>query len=137
MRYINREGFTIVELIAVIVVLLILTSFITPNLLKMSNKRKQDVYDNKIKYLESGATSWGNKHLDTLQKNACTCVKVESLVTEGYATGDDRSRGIVTDPRTGESMNDLTICVTYDYEVDKVYSELISDTSTCVTTYGE
>ena len=135
MKHNNRRGFTIIELVSVIIILLLLTALISPNLIKMTKKRKQDVYDNKVKFIESAAVSWGERHLESLNKNDCTCVSIASLISGGFITGDDKNKNNVTDPRTGESMNSLDICVSYDIEIDKVFAQMKDELITCSSNY--
>ena len=135
MNCIDKKGFTIIELVSVIIILLLLTALISPNLIKMTSKRKQDVYENKVKFIESAAASWGERNLEFLNNSTCTCVKVSTLISGGFIAGDDKQKANVTDPRTGESMNLVNICVKYDYDLDKVFANMKDDSVSCSSNY--
>lgn len=102
-------------------------------MLKITKDRKQQLYESKIKWVESNATTWGNDHIETLSLN-CTCVTIETLIKESYLLGEDTERGVLYDPRYNSSMNDFNVCVTYDANVDKTYADVFEageDDSVC------
>lgn len=129
----NKKGFTLIELVAVAVLLCVIVVLVTPNMIKMSKERKKELYQSKIQYIESNATSWGNKNIDSLSEN-CTCITVGELVRKAVLTGDDKEKTTIYDPRYNSSMNDLNVCVTYNAAEDRTYAHLFEqgeDDSAC------
>ena len=121
-----KKGFTLVELVAVVTVLCLLVALITPSMMKIAKDRKVQLYESKIKWVESNATSWGNANIETLSMD-CTCITVGELINKGYLLGEDVERGELFDPRYNSSMNDLNVCVTYDAMLDKTYADLFEE----------
>ena len=60
----NKNGFTIVELILAIVLLLALAALVVPNLINLGDSSKSKVYDSKIQLALSGAYKYGVDNID-------------------------------------------------------------------------
>ena len=73
----RKDGFTLVELLAVIVLLGLLMAIAVPSALTMSSKVKAKAYDTKIDLIESAAKTYGQSNL--------------SLVRRGINSIDNRS----------------------------------------------
>jgi len=58
----NRNGFTLIELIAVIVILSLIAVLIFPAIEKTINGAKSDLYDTQVKSIIDGAKSWVADH---------------------------------------------------------------------------
>lgn len=122
-----KKGFTLVELLAVVIILTILIAMIAPNLVKLTKDKKQQVYNSKIEWIESNATLWGTAHLDSLNKQ-CTCVTIQTLVDETYLSGENLERNIIYDPRNNTSINDYNVCIKYDDATDVVSATVLKPT---------
>ena len=127
----NKKGFTLVELLAVIVILGIILIIAVPASINISKKVKAKMYSNKIANITKSAVLWGQDNLECLQKNtgtsdsACanvTCTQegniksckltVGDLAAAGYVDYDNATT--VTNPQTGDSMNAETIEIKYN-----------------------
>lgn len=86
----QKKGFTIVELLGVIVVLGLLATVIYPIVNKSINRSKDDLYNTQIETIESGARSWGAEHIKDLPKTEGATVKVTltQLQEGGYVAED-------------------------------------------------
>ncbi len=87
----NKKGFTMVEILAVIVLLGVLSIFTVTALVSISNKQKQQNYENAINGLLAGARSYFADNLNT------NTVTVNDLITNnlGYADLDDKSKNVI------------------------------------------
>jgi prepilin-type N-terminal cleavage/methylation domain-containing protein len=122
----NKKGFTLVELLAVIVILGIILIIAVPASINISKKVKAKMYSNKIANITKSAVLWGQDNLECLQKNtgtsdsACanvTCTQegniksckltVADLAAAGYVDYDNDK--IVTNPQTGDAMNNVLV----------------------------
>lgn len=100
----NKKGFTLVELLAVIVVLAIILVIAYPSVIKSINSSKE-----KTKYMAAKEiVSMAEAYMETLC-NDCkdetgnlkddACISVEDMVSAGYLEND------VTNPATGENIS--------------------------------
>lgn len=58
----NKNGFTLVELLVVIALIGLLTVIAVPSALTISKKVKQSMMDSKIELIESGSIVWGQNN---------------------------------------------------------------------------
>ena len=137
----KKNGFTLVELLAVIVVLALLMTVAIPGVLTMSNKIQGNMFCAKVENIEKAAQLWGNDNYDTVyaasvtlkdltkntnvtHKNAKT-VTVKELVQKGYQKKDDEEpkdgKSYVIDPRNDSSIMDNKVLVYI--KNNRVYAE--------------
>ncbi len=58
-----KKGFTLIELLAVLVVMALLIAIISPSVIDLLDKRKQDLLDIQISEIEQAARDWGAKNM--------------------------------------------------------------------------
>ena len=92
----NKKGFTLIELIAVLVVLSILTTSSVAVFINIRNSVLRKEKNNLITYLETKAIEYANE-------TNVTAVSVEDLIKIGLIKPDDETD--IYDPVTRESMN--------------------------------
>jgi type IV pilus assembly protein PilA len=96
-----RKGFTLIELIAVIVILGIIALIAVGSALNIFTKSKESLYNTQKEIIESAAKKWiiaNNNYIPSDGSNYE--LTLSTLVTEGYL--DD---GDIEDPRTGDNIN--------------------------------
>ena len=59
----NKNGFTMIELLAVLGILALLTIVIVPNVSSLRQKTLQQTYDNKVNQVKIAAKEWGSDNL--------------------------------------------------------------------------
>lgn len=120
----NKNGYTIIELIILIVVLGIAT-FITINRVSYAlSDDKSEVYKMQVKLIETQAQVYGNTIKEEL-KNEGKTITVNTLVAENYLEADD-DKGKVYDARDEmKTLNDKKIKISYNAENDTVEAKLI------------
>ena len=124
----NKKGFTLVELLAVIVILGVLTAIAVPSVLGISKKIKTDVYDSKIKTIEVAAELWADDHKSDCLSQINT-LQVGQLIPD-YLKADDSS-GNFNSPTDGtslkgKSLNDLGINVACPKSSEIIITDLKS-----------
>lgn len=138
----NKKGFTLVELLAVIVVLSLVMIIAIPAITKNSATAKEAILKTKINLIVDEAVIWGQDNLNyflTSNKgplkncggvDAITCeLTFKDLAEENYIKYDDEGSKIITDPtKKKTSLNDEVILITYTKNTGKVTSKL-KDTS--------
>ena len=113
---IEKNGFTLIELMATLGIMAILTVILVPSILRMRDDVVNDAYENKKENIFTAAKDWAYDNLNDITiGGGCTTILVEKLIQDDYLPGDDDEKKVITDPRNGESMNKLEVCVTAEY----------------------
>lgn len=134
----NKKGFTLVELLAVLVLISLLMGLAIPGINRISNNMKKKSYNQKIKLIESAAELWGQDNKTRLQADTdcsseiskCKKITIADLIKENYLDSDNNS-GKYANPKNDEDMKD---CIVFVYKQNKrVYAKFDngSDSSAC------
>lgn len=133
----NKKGFTLVELLAVLVLIGLLFGLAIPGINKISSNIKKRSYNEKVKLIESAAVLWGQDNKTRLQKINCTIneksipcykLKVSQLLSDNYLDSDNNS-GKVINPTDNSDMGDN--CVYVYKESKRVYAEFNENDKNC------
>ncbi|MGM9834435.1 MAG: competence type IV pilus major pilin ComGC [Bacilli bacterium] len=143
----KKNGFTLVELLAVIVILSLLIVIAVPSVTKMSRKIQTNMFCDKVKDIEKAAELWGidNEELVYSSENVTAfnyekgenvvyqhakMITVRELVKKGYQKSDDKDKSTV-DPRDDSDLLDKKVLVlikskrpyaTYQYDNEDDYN---------------
>ena len=79
MKRLNRKGFTLIELMAVLAVLVIIMGIALPNITSSIERSKQKQKDAKIELLTSAAELYFDRHSSL---NKISGVRLESLISD-------------------------------------------------------
>lgn len=112
----NKKGFTLTELIGVIVLLGIIALISVPILNKVIQNSKQKAYDAQVKEIISSAKKWGTEHdseLPKINKNY-KAITLKELVKDGYLEDDK-----LLDPRDNKDLVEAGYCVNIRYNSKK------------------
>ena len=101
----NKKGFTLTELIAVIVILSLIISLATISVLAIRKNVLKKDYNNLVTYLETKAAEYANE-------TNITTISVEDLIKEGVVSPDDQTT--IYNPENKESMNCYIIKSTFE-----------------------
>lgn len=128
-----KKGFTLVELLAVLVILAVISMLVFPNVVKIIANSKEKLYQSQMRDIESVGKNFAMEHPELLDSNHinATYVTMDALKYAGYLEVDK-----INNPKTGEEMNG---CVKIDYnEVNNQYHYNYeeSDCSTDTTLQG-
>lgn len=133
----DRNGFTLIELMATIAILAIVTMIAVPTLTGIKNRAVKNALTSKINIIESAAKEYGNDNLVSIPstyehnldqcrnnyndssltascKKDCLIVVVRTLIEQGYIIGDDATKTNLTNPVTNESLNNELVCIRFD-----------------------
>lgn len=119
----KNKGFTIVELLAVIVILGIVMTLTIPAVTNSQSAAKQKAYETKINNFENAAIIYAQDNYRTLisgktEDEFTVEIKVQDLLENGYLTGN---QDILLDPRdTSKSLKDSSITITIDKKTRKI-----------------
>ncbi len=104
-----KKGFTLVELLAVIVILSLLALLTSTAVAKILSNAKSDLSNVQTKLLESAAKSWAAEYMNELPSNdgQCKYLMVKDLIENGLIDSN------VVDPSTSKNIpDDLKIKIT-------------------------
>lgn len=107
----KKNGFTLLELIAVIVILAIIGLLTMPLITNLMNENKNKLYNNQIKNIEQAAKNWGatNMYLLPDEEDETLNITLAHLKATGFIDKD------ITNPDTDEKFfNDMKITITYE-----------------------
>lgn len=114
----KKNGFTLIEILAVIVILSIVASLVTINVMKIRNNSFEDLLETKIQNLESAAIVYGQENpgkltdectVDEYKSDSCTVVTVKELIDGKYfnstETNESGQKDLINNV-TNKSMKD-------------------------------
>ena len=120
-----KRGFTLIELLAVIVILAVTSMIIFPNIIKVVNDNKEDLYNSQIMEIEKAAEKWSLDNVDRLDETHSNdiFISLESLKLSKYIEMDE-----VKNPKDKTIMNG---CVRIRYNLENKKYTYIYEEKTC------
>lgn len=123
-----KKAFTLMELLAVILLLGIIGLIAIPTINKVILGSKQKLYEEQVNEIESSARKWGIENINELPETGKLYLSLQDLINEGLI-----QQKSLKDPRTSKDMNGCVVIEfnqvysTYEYNYnDLSCSELIS-----------
>ena len=97
-----KRGFTLVELLGVLIILSILTLLIVPNISKYITSFQKESYEQQIASIEVAAKNWGVDHVSELPKDEgdFIIITIATLKQENYLEAE------LKNPQTGENFDE-------------------------------
>lgn len=97
----NNKGFSLVELLAVIIILGLISIITVPTIINKYNENKEKQYNQLVSSLESSAKIYTENHIDILNNVTTqgTKITIEMLIKEELISANTK------DPKTGEVLN--------------------------------
>ena len=134
----NNKGFTLVELLAVIVVLSLVMIIAIPAISKNTRNAREAVLKTKVDLIINESVIWGEDNLNYFltsnkgplksctEGSKITCeITFNDLAEAGYIKYDNEEEKLITDPtKKKNSLNDEVILLTYNKSSKKVSSSL-------------
>lgn len=112
----NKKGFTLVEILCVIVLLALITVMATAGIMSMSKNSKENLYCAKIEIIETMASEYAvkyekelNNSIDLYNGYKSLKIKVNDLVVNGKLEPDKDQN--VLSPLDNSVMNDVEIII--------------------------
>lgn len=124
----TKKGFTLVELLAVLVILGILALIIFPSVSDTLEASRKSAYEKQVKVLETAAEKWGTENIELLPDNfsgEVLAIDFNTLYISGQITEYP-----VIDPRTGEVLEGC-ILATYNNQYKQYEFNYSSVTTKC------
>ena len=109
----NRKGYTIVELIIVMIIFGIITAITIGTTSYAFKDNSDEFYKVRVSNIESNAKRYAMT-LEELKTDGSMVITVNDLVNEGYISPDN-DKGDVIDPRNSKAtLNNVKIKLTYN-----------------------
>ena len=136
----NKKGLTLVELLAVIAIIGILSVMIAPTFMWIRNKVLESTYQTRVLQIESAAKEYATDHINlipsvikesevlsqeditkevykTKDYDCCATISVNYLLSSGYLAPTNShvtdGEDQIINPITGESMNNNVLCIRF------------------------
>lgn len=109
----GKKGFTLTELLAVIVILSVISLIVVPVVVNVISSSKDIAYEQQIKFIVGSANNWLTENAVLLSKTEKNCITLSTLKESGYFNSSD-----IKDPKTGENLNGFVI-FTYNDEYNQ------------------
>jgi type IV pilus assembly protein PilA len=126
----NKKGFTLTELLAIIVIICVLLAIAIPLYSQVKKKSLEQSYYNVKSTVEVAAEKYASE-------TGIEVTNVDTLVKTGYLPADDE-QGNVYDPRNNSILNCFEVDISSDnngdYKAEMIQEKRI-DNSTCDTSY--
>lgn len=103
-----KKGFTLVELLAVIILLGVVGLIAVPTVNSVIEKSRKRAHDMQIKEIEKAAKSWAANNLDALTHDSTYYLEVRTLINEGYISNEE-----VLDPADSNQYLDDCVRIVY------------------------
>lgn len=109
------RGFTLVELLVVLIVLGIISLITVPIIINNISSSQDKLREEQIKLLENNAEKWAMNNTTVLSVSSgfSYCVTIEEMKKEGLLTSKE-----IVNPKTGKEMNGC-INITYDEQINQ------------------
>lgn len=131
----NKKGFTLVELLAVIVILSLVITITSFSVMKIRNNSLRDLVDTKVGDLEASAILYGQENNDILDSNCnidnvsyefCRRVSVYDLISNGYYETREVNESNKKDLINNVTRNSMLCDELYIYRKNnRVYAKMI------------
>ena len=135
----NNKGLTLVELLAVIVLISLLLGLGIPGINRIRENMNKKALNTKINLIEQAGVLWGQDNKTMLQSNnnckdkdnntiKCYKVKIEQLIDDDCLDSEDYNTIIYRNPMNDENLKDK--CVYVYKKNNRVYA-YFSTSNTC------
>lgn len=135
-----KKGFTLVELLAVIVILSVIAIMVFPNVIQIINESKENLYQTQLRDIENVTKSFVMEHPELMDSHHLNTIYItlEALKKGGYLEMDK-----ISNPKTSEEMNGCVKIIyndshsQYNYTYEEI--DCVADTtlSGYIITYSD
>ena len=111
----KNKGFTLVEMLAVIVIMAILITVSVTGVLSMSKKTKNEMYNTKVGMIEKAGQSYAEDNRDLIEDGSIKRITVSDLLRNNYLKKESKDciigSSCIKDVRDNSSMDNMYVCI--------------------------
>lgn len=128
----NNEGFTIIELLAVLTILIIIMAIAMPSIISLLGRTNENVQNEKITLLKGAAQKYVHDNYNDI-KSSCY-IDVSILAINGYITAENGNYLIDSDGNQIDGFISYNDNGTIDNMADDIYEYTnVKEGETCLT----
>lgn len=129
----KNNGFTMIELLGVVILIVAITLLVFPTLIEQFNKSKNEISESTLKLIYSSTDEYVNQDLDSFPRKNGTvrCVPLRSVVDSGLLS--DSLTDVINDKKYDLDQNVVKVL----FKNDKFQYELVQDGSCVPKTIAE
>lgn len=120
----NNKGFTLIEVLAVVVILITVVAIITPKVISQFKNSEETIYKNQIESIIKISRIYMSKNSNLLPEENQTYVITFDKLKQEQLINDDE----ILNPKTKKA---LTGCITVKYINNKYQYDYIENETTC------
>ena len=121
-----KKGFTLMELIATLIILSIIGLIVTPNILVSIRDYKEQVYENNINAIENAAKSWVADHVNDTHfptdESFSLLVTIDELINDNYL--DEKVSDLINGGHFDDEDHETYVIINCINIVDKITGEV-------------
>lgn len=121
-----RKGFTLVEILAVLIILGILIVITVPSFMGILTDTKRTSFNSKVTEIETAALKYAEKTKDDIKNAGSSCVTttVSNLISLGYLSSESDRYNIIYNPTDNSEMSgNIKMCYcTSSFDVEAYYT---------------
>lgn len=121
-----RKGFTLVEVLAVLIILGILIVITIPSFMGILTDTKRTSFNSKVTQIETAALKYAEKTKDDIKNtgSSCSTTTVSKLIELGYLSSESDSRNVIFNPTDNTDMSgNIKLCYcTSSFDVEAYYT---------------
>lgn len=133
----NNKGFTLIEILAVLIVLALLMALSIPAYMSVFGDVKASNYHNKILEIEIAANKYGEKIKDEVKNSTGSCMtsNVSELIRKGYLVSEDDMDDVLYNPLNNQPLNsNVRICYcSSSFKIESFYLEPFNENTSYLT----
>ncbi len=136
----NKKGFTLVELLAVIVILGLVTTIAAYSIFNVWGKSKEGLLKDRIQSIENAAITYYSENRQLLTEscsingknyNTCKVVTVQDLLNLGILETQEENQKITNDVTGCNMVNDIVTVYRKNNRVQAKMTDIKSNNTTC------
>ncbi|MCR4580923.1 MAG: prepilin-type N-terminal cleavage/methylation domain-containing protein [Bacilli bacterium] len=101
----NKKGFTLVEMLAVMIVVSLLMVLVVPAIVNVYTSVRRNSFTTKVNYIETNTLKYVNSFKDDIKNQSCVDYTIDQLISVGAIISDNKGVNQIENPYTGGTFD--------------------------------